>query len=123
MGQEGVELGERGLPVVDVEVRVVAAVDGRAQPDVAGELDLVRLDGNLPIGVVEEQAHLTIVRGVLVLPAVPDQVRKLAGADRLRALRPEDEQDRVRDIALPGPVRARDRRVALQEGDRDLSAE
>src|SRR6266700_906096 len=123
VGEEGVELGEGGLPVVDVEVRVVAALDGRAQSDVAGELDLVRLDGDLPVPVVEEQADLAIVRGVLVLPAVPDQVRELAGADRLRALRPEDEQDRVRDVALSGSVRARDRRVALQEGDRDLSAE
>src|SRR5207245_5637325 len=58
-----------------------------------------------------------------VLPSVPNEVRQLAGPDRLRALRSEDEQDRVRDVALAGAVRTRDRREALEEGDRDLSPE
>src|SRR5205807_3016128 len=106
-----------GLPVVDVEVRVVAALDGRAQADVPGELHLVRLDGDLAVRVVEDQADLTGVRALLVLGAVPDEVRQLARADRLRALRTQDEQDRVGDVAFPRAVRTRDRRVSLQEGN------
>src|SRR5207237_4148526 len=123
VGQERVELGQGGLSVVDVEVRIVPAIDGWAEADVAGELDLVRLDGDLAVRVVEDQADLAFVGAVLVLAAVPDEVRQLAGADRLRALRAEDEQDRVRDVALPGAVRARDRRISLEEGDRDFSTE
>ena len=123
VGQERVELGQGGLSVVDVEVRIVPAIDGWAEADVAGELDLVRLDGDLAVRVVEDQADLAFVGAVLVLAAVPDEVRQLAGADRLRALRAEDEQDRVRDVALPGAVRARDRRVPLEERDRDFSTE
>ena len=36
VGEEGVEFGQRGLPVVDVEVRVVAAVDRGAYADIPG---------------------------------------------------------------------------------------
>src|SRR5213594_3425032 len=123
VGEEGVELRQRGLSVVDVEVRVVAALHGWAEADVPSELDLVRLDGNLAVRVVEEQADLRGVGPLLVLPAVPDEVGQLSGADRLRALRPEDEQDRVGDVALARAVRTRDRRVSLEERDRDLSPE
>src|SRR5438046_2402280 len=123
VGEEGVEFGQGGLPVVDVEVRVVAALHGGAQADVPSELDLVRFEGNLPVRVVEDQTHLARVGGVLVLSAIPDEVRQLARADRLRTLRAEDEQDGVRDVALPRAVGTRDGRVPLEERDRDLSPE
>src|SRR5216117_3575054 len=123
VGQEGVELREGGLTVVDVEVRVVTAVDGRAQAHVPGELYLVRLHRDLSIRVVEEQADLARVGPLLVFPAVPDEVRELAGANRLRTLRSEDEQDGVRNVALPRAVRPGDRREPLKEGYRDLSTE
>src|SRR5207249_165069 len=73
VGQEGVELREGGLPVVDVEVRVVTAVDGRAQAHVPGELYLVRLHRNLPIRVVEEQADLAGGKSALAgaAPTIP----------------------------------------------------
>src|SRR5947208_2041025 len=123
VGEEGVEFGQGGLPVVDVEVRVVAALHGGAQADVPSELDLVRFEGNLPVRVVEDQTHLARVGGVLVLSAIPDEVRQLARADRLRTLRAEDEQDGVRDVALPRAVGTCDGRVPLEERDRDLSPE
>src|SRR5207245_4029983 len=75
------------------------------------------------VRVVEEEAYLTRVGASLVLPAVPDQIRQFSGPDRLRALRSEDEQDRIRDVALAGAVRTCDRREPLEEGDRDLSPE
>src|SRR5712692_3664540 len=123
VGEEGIKLGEGGLPVVDVEVRVVAAFDRGAQADIPRQLDLVRLDGDLAIRVVEDQADLTGIRALLVLGAAPEEVRQLARADRLRALRTEDEQNRVRNVPLSGAVRTRDRRVPLEEGDCDLFAE
>src|SRR3990170_3845529 len=122
VGEEAVELREGRLPVVDVEVGVVAALHGGAQADVSRELDLVRLDGDRPVRVVEQEADLAGSRAFPFLPAVPDEVRELARADRLRALRAEHEKDRVGDVALARAVRPRDRRIALEEGNRDLAA-
>jgi len=91
------------ISVVDVEVRVVSAFHGGTQADIAGELHLVGLDRDLPVRVVEDQTDLARVGALLVLPAVPDEVRQFSRADRLGALRAEDEQDRVRDVALAEP--------------------
>src|SRR5207247_8243890 len=123
LGDEVVDFVQVGLPFCEVDVRVVAALHGGAQADVPSELDLVRFEGNLPVRVFEYQTHLGRVGGVLVLSAIPDEVRQLARADRLRALRAQDEQDGVRDVAFPGTIRTRDGRVPLEERDRDLSPE
>ena len=123
VGEEAVELVQGGLPVVHIEVRVVPARDARRDRDVARELHLVRLDGDRAVPVVEEEGDLAVGGALLVLPAVPDQVREALGPDRLRALGTEHEEDRVRDVRLPGAVRARHRRVPGEERDPDLPGE
>src|SRR2546428_8013148 len=60
---------------------------------------------------------------MLTLPAVPGEVGELACPERLRSIPSEDEQDRIRDVALAGLVGPRDRRETLEERDRDLSPE
>src|SRR5207247_654005 len=113
VGEEGVEFGQGGLPVVDVEVRVVAALHGGAQADVPSELDLVRFEGNLPVRVVEDQTHLARVGGVLVLSAIPDEVRQLARAEGKRK-ETEENLDRIRII-----LDEIDKQIKQLESDRD----
>ena len=117
--QEAVELVEGRLPVVHVEIRVVPVRNRLRKGDVPSELDLVGLDRDPSIRVVEDEGHLAVGGALLVLPAVPDEVGEALRADRLGALRAEDEENRVRDVRLPGPVRPGHRRVSLQEGHAD----
>ena len=96
--QEVVELGQGRRASVDLEVGVVVLVVGARAADDAGERDLVLFDGNDAVVVVEDEADRTFAGGLLLLPAVEDEVAQLAGADGLVRLGAQDEEDGIADV-------------------------
>jgi hypothetical protein len=83
VGQQVVELVEGAGLAVDVEVGVVGVLLRGAVLDHAGEGDLVRVDGEDPVRVVEDQGDPAALRGPLGLAAVEDKVGQLARPDGL----------------------------------------
>jgi hypothetical protein len=100
VGEQAVELAERGRLAVDVEVGVVIVGVVLREADDAGQRDLFGVDGDDPVDVVEHEGDAAHVRGLPLLAAVEDEVRELPGADRLVRLRAENEQNGVADVGL-----------------------
>lgn len=114
LGQEAVELRHRGLAVIDVEIRTVVGTVVRYL-DMTGETHLVIVPGHHAVPVVEHEGDLREPGLAPGLAPIEDQVGELPCADRLGALRTQDEQDGIRDVGLPGTVRPRHGSVPIHQ--------
>ena len=85
-----------------------------------GDHHLVGINGEITVGVVEDQAGLGKAELGALLRAAEDHVLHLVPAQGAGALLAHDPADRVRDVGLARPVRADDGRDVVAEAERDF---